>query len=133
MAPAKKPNRMFCAQWEEDFFFIAFNNKALCVICKKTVTDFKKFNISRHYSIHESEYGQYTGEERRRKLLDLKQIFLSDQSPLVENTSHSAECAVRASYEVATLIAKHSKPFSEGEFIKGLFLLLLLPYFVHIQ
>ena len=31
---------------------------------------------------------------------------------------HDGENAIYASYEVAHLIAKHSKPFSDGEFVR---------------
>ncbi|XP_072303167.1 general transcription factor II-I repeat domain-containing protein 2 [Eucyclogobius newberryi] len=62
-------------------------------------------------------YDKLTGSERSKKLKQLE-AGLTSQQRFFTRARESNENATKASYEVATLIAKHSKPFTEGEFIK---------------
>ncbi|KAE8287813.1 General transcription factor II-I repeat domain-containing protein 2B [Larimichthys crocea] len=62
-------------------------------------------------------YDKITGKERSEKLKQLEASLISQQQYFAR-ARESNENATKASYEVAALIAKHSKPFTEGEFIK---------------
>ena len=44
---------------------------------------------------------------------------MSSQTNIFHRAKNISENATYASYEVAHLIAKHGKPFSDGEFVKG--------------
>ncbi|KAK9721415.1 hypothetical protein QE152_g21588 [Popillia japonica] len=54
---------------------------------------------------------------RQEKLKELK-VGLKKQQLMFSKVLQESEAAVHASYVLSELIAKHSKPFSEGDFIK---------------
>ena len=54
---------------------------------------------------------------RQEKLKELK-LGLKIQQFMFTKVSQESEAAVHASYVLSELIAKHSKPFTEGDFIK---------------
>lgn len=101
-----------------DYFFTEIRNNCVCLICKETVAVFKEYNVKRHYQkLHADMYDKITGKERSEKLKQLEASLISQQQYFAR-ARESNENATKASYEVAALIAKHSKPFTEGEFIK---------------
>lgn len=110
--------RRFKDGWKLDYFFIEIRNNCVCLICKETVAVFKEFNMKRHYQTkHAEAYDKITGNERSEKLKHLEASLISQQQYFTK-ARESNENATKASYEVAALIAKHCKPFTEGEFIK---------------
>lgn len=110
--------RIFNEKWTEEYFFIESKSKALCLICNDFIPVFKDYNLKRHYvQKHDSKFGKYQGECRKDKILELKKGFLAQQS-FFNPTATQTDAQVEASYVVANLIAKYSKPFTDGEFIK---------------
>ncbi|KAF7253900.1 Adenine DNA glycosylase [Varanus komodoensis] len=77
----------------------------------------KEFNIKRHYQTKHVNYNKLTGNKHGENLKELE-AALTAQQRFFTRACESNENATKASYEVATLIAKHCKPFTEGEFIK---------------
>ena len=53
------------------------------------------------------------GEFRKDKILQLKKN-LTKQHQIFKNLGDQSESSVKASYKVAEIIAKKSKPFSDG-------------------
>ena len=109
--------RRFQDKWKSEYFFTELRYNCVCLICQETVAVFKEFNIKRHYQTKHASYDNLTGNVRREKLKQLE-AGLTAQQRFFTRASESNENATKASYEVATLIAKHCKPFTEGEFIK---------------
>uniref|UniRef100_A0A8C6P2I3 SPIN-DOC-like zinc-finger domain-containing protein n=1 Tax=Nothobranchius furzeri TaxID=105023 RepID=A0A8C6P2I3_NOTFU len=109
--------RRFQDRWKLDYFFTEIQNNCVCLICQETVAVFKEFNIKRHYQTKHASYDKLTGNERGEKVKQLEAV-LTAQQRFFTRARDSNENATKASYEVATLIAKHCKPFTEGEFIK---------------
>lgn len=71
----QEENRTFQANWEHDYFFVHYNNKAICLICRDSVANFKGCNLSRHYDTRHPDHSKdfpLAGELRRVKLLELK-------------------------------------------------------------
>ena len=62
-------------------------------------------------------YDKLTEKDRSKKLKQLE-AGLTSQQRFFTRARESNENATKASYDVATLIAKHCKPFTEGEFMK---------------
>lgn len=112
-----REGRRFQDKWRLEYFFTEIRNNCVCLICQETVAVFKEFNIKRHYQTKHANYDKLTGDERSEKLKQLEAV-LTAQQRFFTRAQESNENATRASYEVATLIAKHCKPFTEGEFIK---------------
>ncbi|XP_050066332.1 general transcription factor II-I repeat domain-containing protein 2-like [Aphis gossypii] len=91
--------RVFKNQWDDDYFCIEWQNKCMCIICKETIAVKKEYNIKRHYETkYKDKFKNLEGKERKK---------------CVQNVS-----TVRDSYRVAQLIAKESKSFSDGKFVK---------------
>ncbi|KAF7252395.1 Serine/threonine-protein kinase 24 [Varanus komodoensis] len=80
----------------------------------EAVAVFKEFNIKRHYQTKHANYNKLTGNGRGEKLKELE-AALTAQQCFFTRARESNENAKKASYKVATLIAKHCKPFTEGE------------------
>ena len=111
-------NRVFQERWTYDYFFVDVENKPVCLICNQPVSEFKEYNIKRHYiSKHSSAYEKYKNEFRKDKVKELTKV-LRGQQMVLSKASLQQESVVKASNVVAEIIAKKSKPFSDGEFIK---------------
>ena len=111
-----KECRRFQDKWKLEYIFTEIRNNCVCLICQETVAVFKEFNIKRHYQTKHANYDKLTRDEHREKLKQLE-AALTAQQRLFTRACESNENATKASYEVAMLIAKHCKPFTEGEFI----------------
>ncbi|UYV64600.1 hypothetical protein LAZ67_3001273 [Cordylochernes scorpioides] len=83
-------HRNFQEKWELEYFCSEVKDKIICLICNNAISVLKLYNIKRHYEQHKSKYDTY----------------------------EESEAAVHASYVLSEMIAKHSKPFTEGDFIK---------------
>jgi hypothetical protein len=110
-------HRNFQDKWELQYFCIQGKSKILCLICRSTIAVCKEYNLKRHYDTnHKAIYDQYAAKFRQNKLSELKLILEKQQSvftkPVEDNTA-----SVKTSYLLSHLIARNSKPFTEGEFI----------------
>lgn len=109
--------RRFQDKWKLEYFVTEIRNNCVCLICQETVAVFKEYNIKRHYQTKHANYDKLNGNQRGEKVKQLEAV-LTAQQRFFTRARESNENATKASYEVATLIAKHCKPFTEGEFIK---------------
>ncbi|KAM3838371.1 general transcription factor II-I repeat domain-containing protein 2A-like [Diretmus argenteus] len=86
---------------------------------KEKVAVCKEYNIRRHYSTkHAGEYGKYVGDEKEKRVGDLKKCLLKQQN-LFKKGTDEADKAVEASYIVSEMLAKAGKPFTDGMFVKN--------------
>ncbi|UYV75809.1 hypothetical protein LAZ67_13001422 [Cordylochernes scorpioides] len=92
-------------------------DKIICLICNNAISVPKLYNIKRHYEQHKSKYDTYEGLMRQEKLKEFK-LGMKKQQFMFTKVSQESEAAVHASYVLSEMIAKHSKPFTEGDFIK---------------
>ena len=110
--------RRFQEKWELQYFFTATRGNCVCLICQETVALFKEFNVKRHYQTkHANAFDKLTASDRAEKVKQLK-AALASQQRFFTRANDSNENITKASYEVAMLIAKHGKPFTEGTFVK---------------
>ncbi|UYV78648.1 hypothetical protein LAZ67_16002269 [Cordylochernes scorpioides] len=100
--------RVFCSEVKD---------KIICLICNNAISVPKLYNIKRHYEQHKSKYDTYEGLMRQEKLKEFK-LRMKKQQFMFTKVSQESEAAVHASYVLSEMIAKHSKPFTEGDFIK---------------
>ena len=111
--------RIFQEKWSMNYFVIKSGNKALCLICNEIIAVLKEYNIRRHYeSKHSSAYSQFTGKLRSDKLETLKKN-LSSQQFVFKRKKAENEAATRASFRTVHLLAKHGKPFTDGDLVKS--------------
>lgn len=74
--------------------------------------------MKRHYETnHKEKFDKFSNEIRLEKLGCLKSKLKGQQS-FFSKAKTDSENAMRASYVIALKIAKKSKPFSDGEFVK---------------
>ncbi|XP_077307209.1 general transcription factor II-I repeat domain-containing protein 2-like [Lithobates pipiens] len=110
--------RIFKEQWTYDYFFIQYKERAVCLICQNIVSVFKEYNLRRHYETqHKDKYDCLVGEVRKGKILKLKNTLTAQQNTFVKQKQLNIS-SLRASFQVAKLIARTGRPFVEGEFVK---------------
>ena len=81
----------------------------------------KEYILRRHYeAMHQDKYDGYKGNARKEKVKQLK-LLLCKQRSFFANINHLNENSVRASFAISEMIAKSSRPFTEGLFIKNIF------------
>lgn len=113
-----KEDRHFQERWEAEYLFCELKQKPVCLVCQESLAVFKEYNIRRHFETkHGEQYANMDMEQRLQKAKDLKRNLQHQQSMFTRISSES-EGATKASFIIAEEIAKASKPFSEGEFIK---------------
>lgn len=85
----------------------------------------KKCIFKRHYRVkHSAEYSKYTVQERLKIFEELRLVYSEDDNThnsffnSVSNTDNNDAKTFAASYAILFLIAKRSKSFNNGEFIK---------------
>lgn len=77
----------------------------------------KDYNVRRHYETKHQTYTSYTGAEQEQKVKQMAASLVAQQQYFFR-ANKTQENATIASYKVAQLIARHGKPFSDGDFIK---------------
>uniref|UniRef100_A0A672FRL1 SPIN-DOC-like zinc-finger domain-containing protein n=1 Tax=Salarias fasciatus TaxID=181472 RepID=A0A672FRL1_SALFA len=105
-------------KWTKAYFVVPHgSDKVMCLICKQVNAMLKDFNIKRHYDTNHKTYDKFTTEERTSKLEQLKRGYNAQQL-VFTNLAKSGKAVTQASYVVAQEIARRSKPFSDGEFVR---------------
>lgn len=84
------------------------------MICNNAISVPKLYNIKQHYEQHKLEYDNYKRLMTEAKLKELK-LGLTKQQFMFTKISQESKLALHASYAFSELIAKHSKPFTEGD------------------
>ncbi|XP_071050799.1 general transcription factor II-I repeat domain-containing protein 2-like [Onthophagus taurus] len=113
----KDENRQFQEIWTEIYFFVWSHNKVVCLICKNSVAIAKEYNVKRHYETQHPTFTKFTGELRKQKMLSLKRELIGQQAMFIKPIQDS-ETATEVSYEISRMIAKRSRPFNDGDFVK---------------
>ena len=110
--------RVFQVKWEDLYFVTEVSDKIQCLVCQQTIAVPKEYNVRRHYgTMHREQYNAYAGKIREDKVMQLKSALCKQRS-FFTNVSQCNEDSVRASFAISEMIAKSSRPFTEGLFIK---------------
>ncbi|KAK3799738.1 hypothetical protein RRG08_064165 [Elysia crispata] len=110
--------RAFNKDWMPKYFFTEIDNKGVCLLCNQSVTVLKEYNIICHYATKHGNYSNNLLEaERQTRATELDRKLARQQKVLVKSTL-AQKSSTHASFMVAYHIAKHSKLFSDGEWIK---------------
>ena len=105
-------------EWTKKYFFIEWKGKAPCLICRETIAVLKDFNTNRHYETKYNAYGENLSENNRMKQITAVRESLQKRQMMISRACLSQELATHASFVVVYKLAKHNKPFSDGEFVK---------------
>ena len=118
--------RAFDDAWKHEYFFCyrEHDQKAMCLICKESVADLKRYNVKRHYDAkHKKCFDvSYIGKDNRMKEFKKRfEAYLGETkrvSVFTETSSHVNE----ASYRICYSLAQHQVPFSHAEMFKKAFM-----------
>ena len=103
-------SRQFEEKWTEEYFFTMHYGKPICLLCDETLSDLKESHMKRHYSSKHVAQHTLTGQSRKDKIRKL--------TTSLEKQRKQSDNAVKASFIISSKLAKSSKPFTEGEFVK---------------
>ncbi|XP_043968005.1 general transcription factor II-I repeat domain-containing protein 2-like [Gambusia affinis] len=110
--------RLFHERWENEYLFVLQGEKPVCLLCSGAVSVVKEYNIRRHFETkHGAKYAKFSLQEKQKIVADLKGR-LQMQQKLFTKATAKTDAAVKASFIVAEEIARASKSFSEGAFLK---------------
>ena len=110
--------RLFQDKWENLYFVTQVDEKLCCLICLQRISVNKEYNVRRHYeTLHLNQYAELSGKLRQEKVNHLKASF-TKQRNVFTRICTASEDSVKASFVVSEMIAKASRPFTEGQFVK---------------
>ena len=95
---------------------ISSNDRAVCVLCSNTVVC-RTSLVKRHFKTNHKDLNLKTKEEQKEVISKALKERKIQSSNLIKFIGGSSNVAA-ASYIVSNEIAKHGKPFSDGQFIK---------------
>lgn len=110
--------RIFNKNWTANYFFTEVGGKAVCLVCGEEIALFKDYNLSRHYDNKHSEKYKNLSDAERARTSEALLAKLQKQQGFFTKLHTSRDAAIRTSFVISHKIAKNSKPFSEGEFVK---------------
>ncbi|XP_076063867.1 general transcription factor II-I repeat domain-containing protein 2A isoform X1 [Oratosquilla oratoria] len=119
----KRKKYSFQDDWETEYFIVENPDKTgvICLLCDSHLSGFRRSNCERHFKTnHSSCSKQYPlgSEERKVRLHELKQNFKISQVVIENKTFEENTVATLISYDIAHILAKYSRPFSDGEIMK---------------
>lgn len=114
----KVDDRDFQEEWKEKYLFVSGpSGKPVCLMCGFSVSVVKKYNVERHYTSNHADIAeQYPiGSDLRSSLISRKEKSLTGQQSVFVRIKDHNKSTLIASYEMAFLLAKKKKPFTDGE------------------
>ncbi|XP_053281505.1 general transcription factor II-I repeat domain-containing protein 2 [Pleuronectes platessa] len=110
--------RLFHERWENEYLFVLQGEKPVCLVCYEAVSVVKEYDLRRHFDTkHGAQYARFSLQEKQGIAAELKGRLQSQQDVFRKATGKN-DAAVKASFIVAEEIARASKSFSEGAFLK---------------
>uniref|UniRef100_A0A8C5M3G8 SPIN-DOC-like zinc-finger domain-containing protein n=1 Tax=Leptobrachium leishanense TaxID=445787 RepID=A0A8C5M3G8_9ANUR len=110
--------RQFQERWESEYMFVINGDKPVCLICYEAVAVMKEYNLRRNFETkHGAKFANLSHQEKQQKVQELKGSLHSQRNIFAKMRAKN-NAAVKASYLVAEEIARTSKCFSEGAFVK---------------
>ncbi|KAG9259865.1 general transcription factor II-I repeat domain-containing protein 2-like [Astyanax mexicanus] len=118
--PAKKNKaRAFQPSWTEDYGFVYVKDRAVCTLCYDNVVC-RTSSIKRHFETKHDK--TYKDPAERAEAVKRAVARYGKQSSSLKVFVNSQGHVTEASYNLASCIAKHGKPFTDGEYVKEAFL-----------
>ena len=122
-APRKRAkNYSFHPEWEEEFIFTLVKDKSVCMLCHQPQALSKRGNLERHHNTNHPKFKDcYPPKSaiRAKKVQELKVELKAQQSLFSKPTSQS-KAATEASFRISHILAKHKRPFTDGDLFKEL-------------
>lgn len=118
-----RENRQFLSEWTDKYLFILPNRAGavpVCLICQQTVSVVKSANVKRHFETkHKSFDDKFPiGSNLRKSKVDSLCVSYSTSTQIMNRSMTAQEKCTEASLHISWTLAKHMKPFSDGEIVK---------------
>uniref|UniRef100_A0A3P8SR68 SPIN-DOC-like zinc-finger domain-containing protein n=1 Tax=Amphiprion percula TaxID=161767 RepID=A0A3P8SR68_AMPPE len=98
--------------------FVLRGEKLVCLLCYEALSVVKEYNLRQHFETkHGAKYAKVSLPEKQQIVKELKSKLQLQQNVFMKATTKNL-VAVKASFIVAEEIARASKCFSEGVFLK---------------
>ncbi|XP_077573515.1 general transcription factor II-I repeat domain-containing protein 2-like [Stigmatopora nigra] len=110
--------RVFNKEWTTKYFFTEVRSTAVCLICQETIAVFKEYNISCHFATKHANYASKQSTQQQAATAQRLVANLQSQQNFFHRQTAIQEASTKTSFLLAFKLAKASKPFSEGEFLK---------------
>ena len=110
--------REFNSEWEDKYMFIlGKGGKPVCLVCGFSVSVLKKYNLERNYNTNHAglDTRYHIGSDLRKDFITRKKGSLETQKPLFVKRHEEKKDIVVASNEIALILARKKKPFSDAE------------------
>ena len=93
------------------------HGKPMCIVCKSALSHYKSCDLSRHYKKRQAKIEKRKlvpgSELRKHYVVKKKETITTRQNLFIKSCDNSAMLEV--SYEIALVLAKIHKAFSDGE------------------
>lgn len=116
---AKCSSRSFQTGWTNEFGFVQKGDRAICTVCCENVVC-RTSSVRRHFETKHEK--RFKDEADRAECIKRAVSRYEKQSVVFKGLSHAKILATQASFKISESIAKHGKPFTDGEYLKEAFL-----------
>ena len=117
----QEEHRKFQEKWTDKYLFVLHDGtSSLGLICQKAVNCFKQANLAWHLQLRHAHFDKtYPPQSnlRNNKIAQLKGQ-LKGQQQMMDRSSTVAEKTTEATYEIAWILERNKKAFSDEEFVK---------------
>lgn len=100
----------------EKYGMISKGDKAVCVLCSGTVVC-RTSSVKRHFETNHKSFRQKSEPEQKELIASALKVRNKQSTSMVKYIGKNCHTGA-ASYSAAIVIARHSKPFQEEEFLK---------------
>uniref|UniRef100_A0A672PGZ3 DUF4371 domain-containing protein n=1 Tax=Sinocyclocheilus grahami TaxID=75366 RepID=A0A672PGZ3_SINGR len=100
------------------------DGQPFCLLCSKILDVCKTFNLKRHFDTNHATFDKNYppgSQERALKITSLEKNGIAEQNTMQASLKVS-QAVTLAMFKISWLLAKHGKPFSDGELVKNCFL-----------
>ncbi|GFX54412.1 general transcription factor II-I repeat domain-containing protein 2A [Trichonephila clavipes] len=111
-----KCSREFQTWWAKKYGMINKGVKAVCVLCSGAVLC-RTSSVKRHFETNHKSFFEKSEPEQKELIASAKKDRNKQSTSVFTYISKNCHTSV-ASYSAANAIARHVKPFQEGEFLK---------------
>jgi hypothetical protein len=114
----KLDNRAFQDNWTTDYGFVEKKDRAVCAFCCESVVC-RTSSVQRHFQTkHQSKF---TTPEERSEAIKKAISGFKKQTGILSQAVGTKNKATECSYKIAQCVALKGKPFTDGEYIKEIF------------
>ncbi|KAL1276981.1 hypothetical protein QQF64_023654 [Cirrhinus molitorella] len=116
--------RRVLEEWKNQFAVSERDGEPFCLLCSKILGVCKTYNVKRHFdTTHVTFDKKYPpgSQERTHKITSLEKNAIAEQNTM-RASLNVTQAVTLATFKISWLLAKHGKPFTDGELIKNCFL-----------